>query len=184
MKITLKTVVIFAMCALLLLLGACGKKDAAKTDAVTNDQAQNTAPVLDGSDEDKYEVETPNPFVDCDTAADAEKIAGFPMDAPETIDGYDAPVIQAVENDTFQYIYSNADGGEILIRKVVDGDADVSGDCNEYENEQTTDDGVTLRGDGDSVTVAIWSKDGYSYCVRIEGGASAQTVTDLVSQVK
>ena len=41
---------------------------------------------------------------------------------PETIDGYDAPVIQAVENDTFQYIYSNADGGEILIRKVVDGD--------------------------------------------------------------
>ena len=184
MKITLKTVVIFAMCALLLLLGACGKKDAAKTDAVTNDQAQNIAPVLDGSDEDKYEVETPNPFVDCGTAADAEKIAGFPMDAPETIDGCDAPVIQAVENDTFQYIYSNADGGEILIRKVVDGDADVSGDYNEYENERTTDDGVTLRGDGDSVTVAIWSKDGCSYCVRIEGGASAQTVTDLVWQVK
>ena len=114
-----------------------------------------------------------NPFVDCDTAANAEKIAGFPMDAPETIDGCDAPVIQAVENDTFHYIYSN-----------VDGDADVSGDYNEYENERTTDDGVTLRGNGDSVTVAIWSKDGYSYCVRIEGGASAQTVTDLVWQVK
>lgn len=184
MKKTMKTVLIFAMCALLFALGACGKKDDAKTDAVTDDQIQDTSPVLDGSSEDKNEVQIANPFVDCDTAADAEKIAGFPMEAPETIDGYDAPVIQAVENDTFQYIYSNADGGEILIRKVAGGDADVSGDYNEYENEQTTDDGVTLRGDGDSVTVAIWSKDGYSYCVRVEGGASMETVTDLVAQVK
>ena len=53
MKKTFKTVLIFAMCALLFALGACGKKDDAKTDAVTDDRIQDTSPVLDGSDEDK-----------------------------------------------------------------------------------------------------------------------------------
>ena len=63
------------------------------------------------------------------------------------------------------------DGNDMLIRKAM-GNEDVSGDYNEYAQVETVD-GVTLKGENDVFSLAIWEKDGYTYSISV-GEALAQ----------
>lgn len=101
----------------------------------------------------------PSPFVDCDSMEDAAGLAGFDMALPNPPD-----LIQAWKDTMIQAFYGE-DENDMLIRKAV-GAEDCSGDYNIYTQEVTVD-GVTLKGENDAFSLAIWEKDGYTYSVSV-----------------
>ena len=135
---------------------------------------------VEKTEEDDAQI--PNPFANCDTLEDAAAISGFDMTAPDSIDGYSNRIIQAVENEMVQVIYGDSDN-TVILRKAV-GEEDVSGDYNSYTqtNEAAINNmKVTFKGDNNLVNVAIWTQDGYSFAIDIDGeGLSAEAVTALV----
>ena len=123
-------------------------------------------------------AQIPNPFVDCDTLAQAEDLAGFSLTLPADVktDG-----ISVLSGNMIQVLCEDG----LSIRKAL-GDEDISGDYNSYSQVETvTVEGhaVTLKGTGDQVTVAVWTADGYTYAVHSETGLSRDAALSLASQV-
>lgn len=111
-------------------------------------------------------VDIPNPFIDCDSLEVAEKIAGFEIRVPDSIDGYSDRLIQAIDQYLIQVFYyapsekskdtenaavsesteiTQTDGNaalgddnrdQLLLRKAL-GTDDISGDYNAYSEEQS-----------------------------------------------
>ncbi len=118
------------------------------------------------------EVGMANPFVDYDSLEDACRAAGFDMTAPETIEGLPIESIQVMNNSLIQITYydSEADGNRIVLRKAAGVD-DISGDYTEYPTVTTVElDGVnvTMRGENETFSGAIWTADGASYSVQFD----------------
>ena len=123
-------------------------------------------------------AQIPNSFVDCDTLAQAEDLAGFSLTLPADVktDG-----ISVLSGNMIQVLCEDG----LSIRKAL-GDEDISGDYNSYPQVETvTVEGhaVTLKGTGDQVTVAVWTADGYTYAVHSETGLSRDAALSLASQV-
>lgn len=123
-------------------------------------------------------AQIPNPFVDCDTLAQAEDLAGFSLTLPADVktDG-----ISVLSGNMIQVLCEDG----LSIHKAL-GDEDISGDYNSYPQVETvTVEGhaVTLKGTGDQVTVAVWTADGYTYAVHSETGLSRDAALSLASQV-
>lgn len=152
------------------------------------------------------QVQIPNPFVGCETMEEASKLAGFSLTAPDSIDGYSDRIIQAVEGELVQVIFTrnqcieledmeesaaeleNADfePHDLMIRKGTVME-DISGDYNEYPEVETVavdDRTVTLKEKEGLVHTAIWNADGYSYAVYAADGVSADVMTALISEVE
>lgn len=122
-----------------------------------------------------------NPFVDCETAADAAQLAGFDVTFPESVPGYSNRAYQAVEGKMVQCIYSEGDA-KVIIRKGV-GDEDISGDYNEYASVETAvvrGIDVVEKGDGETIHVATWTLDGHTFAIIADQGLEASVVEDLV----
>ncbi len=168
----------------------------------TEDQSQNGKDKENGSED---QVQIPNPFVDCETMEEASKLAGFSLTAPESIDGYSDRIIQAIEGELVQVIFTrnqcieledleepaaeleNTDfkSHDLTIRKGTGMD-DISGDYSEYPEVETVtvdDKTVTLKEKDGLVHTAIWNTDGYSYAVYAADGVSADVMTALVSEI-
>ena len=105
-----------------------------------------------------------NPFTDTDTLEEAQEIAGFDMKVPAAVSPYTAISYRAIEGEMLEIIFCDKEGEEgYRIRKAA-GEADISGDYNEYAKEKTIrlSDGtkVILRGDKeDAWSVAVWTVD-------------------------
>ena len=145
-------------------------------------------------------TQIPNPFVDCETLADAAALAGFDIIVPDSVDGYEERAITAKENDMIQVLYLHGDD-QVCIRKAV-GEEECSGDYNAYSEEKTVtvgDKEVTLRGNNGKVMVAVWSEGGYSYYIGVyaytqhndgvadpesNSGMDEETITALAAQVQ
>ena len=129
-------------------------------------------------------VQIPNPWVDCKTIEDAEKLAGFDFQLPETPDGYTLDNISAIENDIIQVIYKKGEA-EICIRKAA-GVEDASGDYNTYDTTVTKElDGydVTLKGNQNEFHLAIWMGEEYAYSVSSSEAQSEEAMTQLAESV-
>ena len=148
------------------------------TDSGTTDTSTDTA---DGS------TEIANPFVDCETLEEAGELAGFDISVPDEIDGgYTQGTIQAVENEMIQVIYTTEAGEEITLRKGT-GTEDISGDYNEYAEENTLDvDGtsVTARGSDGLVYAATWTDGTYTYAITASAGLESDSVSALVPSIQ
>lgn len=136
-----------------------------------------------GTAEQSQEQQTgmANPFVDCETAADAAQLAGFDVTFPESVPGYSNRAYQAVEGKMVQCIYSEGDA-RVIIRKGV-GDEDISGDYNEYASVETAvvrGIDVVEKGDGQTIHVATWTLDGHTFAILADQGLEASVVEDLV----
>lgn len=132
-------------------------------------------------------VQIPSPVTDCQTLEEAAGITGFSMSVPEALDGYDIRQISTVAEKMIQVNYHNGDA-DICMRKAAEG-GDISGDYNTYSQERTVDvDGirVTMKGNGDLVSLVLWTAEGYSYSVGIYGsdGISEEAAADLVGQIQ
>lgn len=135
------------------------------------------------------DVEIPSPWIDFETIADAEKLAGFTVTLPSKMpEGYTPKSIQAVENESLQVIYENGDNG-IAIRKAK-GSEDISGDYNEYGENKTLTIGsleVSTRGNNGKVNVATWVDGEYTYAVSVnsgEAGYDAAVMSDMISGIR
>ena len=167
--------------ALALSLCACSKT-APVSPAPSAQETQNAENI--GSEN----VQIPNPWADCDTAADAAALAGFDFTVPEELfDGASNKTIQAAQGETIQVIYSDANGNEIgRVRKGA-GSEDVSGDCNDYAENETADVGgvsVQLRGTDGKVFVMTWTSGTFAYSVTTTNGMARDAALGMVSALK
>lgn len=204
-----KKVTLMIMCAATMLsMAACGDKEnktigaettgqtvAESEEKIPTDGAAAAQEILIGDN-----TQIPNPFIDCDTLADAAALAGFEITVPDSVDGYEERAITAMENDMIQVLYLHGDD-EICIRKAA-GEEECSGDYNEYSEEKTVTVGdreITLRGNNGRVMVAVWTEGGYSYAIGVytytqhndgvadpesNSGMTEEMITALAEQVQ
>ena len=158
--------------------------DTNSTDS-TNSGTTDTDTSTDSEDDDNVQITSP--FVDCETLEEAGELAGFDISVPDEIDGgYTQGTIQAVENEMIQVIYTTEAGEEITLRKGT-GTEDISGDYNEYAEENTLDvDGtsVTARGSDGLVYAATWTDGTYTYAITASAGLESDSVSALVPSIQ
>lgn len=111
-------------------------------------------------------VDAANPFKDYGTYAEAETAAGFKFGVPEEIGGYNKVAYRVAENASlFEVIYSNDADASLTARKAP-GDWNISGDYSQYTQEVAQSlqgVNVTCLGNGESLFLAMWTVDDYSY---------------------
>ena len=133
--------------------------------------------------------QTANPFVDCKTLKDAEETAGFPVTAPQKIPkGYTLSLIQAIKGDLVQIIYKNGEN-EIVFRQGKDsqGNGDISGDYNEYNENDTIMVGdltVSIRGNDGKVNNAVWTNGEYAFSITANPGGIGLDKAVIVIMIK
>jgi len=120
---------------------------------------------------------------------EASKIAGFNLSVPATYGDYKKQVIQAIEDDMIEVIYFDAEKTHegLRIRKAV-GTDDISGDYNEYKEENIVKVGnleVTEKGNDGNISVASWTDGTYSYSINVdEALLNADDIAKLVETIK
>ena len=151
------------------------------------------------------EVSMANPFVDCDSMEEGERLAGFRLRAPESLDGYGERLVRVIKDELLelQYEYSlisdcvytkvakmdyeypiYEDRENAVIRKGK-GQEDISGDYNVYTDVyqvKILGEEVTLKGNDGRVDLALWTLGEYSYSVSVQG-LTEDAMIDLVKKV-
>lgn len=131
------------------------------------------------------QTQTPNPFVEYGTLADAEKAAGFTFKVPEQINGCKQSYISVMDGKMQQVVYEKGES-QVTLRKMA-GTDDISGVYIDYaKKDQVTIGGhqTELRGDGTSVFVAVWNNGGYTYAVYADAGVTAAQMTAIVESIQ
>lgn len=130
-------------------------------------------------------VQIPNPFIDCFTMEEAVKLAGFPLSAPDAVDGSGTRTFRAIEGELLEALYFDGKVITARIRKAP-GSGDISGDYNQYAQTKTVDiDGsaVTMKGADGLFLAAVWERGGYTYAITAGAGMSAAAMSALIRSV-
>ena len=168
---------ILLMLLLCLAVVACGKKE------------EVTEEVTEASTTQTQDYGVPNPYEIVDTLDEAAKIAGFSLETPTEYADYKSIVIQAIADDMIEVIYFDAEKTHegLRIRKAV-GTDDISGDYNEYKEENVVKVGeleVTEKGNDGNISVASWTDGTYSYSINVdEALLNADDIAKLVETIK
>lgn len=161
---------------------ACGTKNSSS--APSTPSAKDTS--VTENDAVGENTQIANPWKDCETIDDAADIAGFSIDSPQSIDGYPNTVIQAVDNEMIQIIYtSDTEEQSINIRKGLGSD-DISGDYNVYSESGSVTVGecdVTLKGNDGKIMLATWTSGTYTYAINTPGISQEEMIL-LIQQVQ
>lgn len=173
-KKIMRMVCSMAVLVMAVAMAGCGKKaepDSAETESAAAETTQIS-----------------NPFVDCETMTDAEKLAGFSFTVPEQVEGYEKELIQAIDGELIQVFYENPEEqeDEILMRKGAGSD-DISGNYEEFEEISTAAAGdleVTLKGNDGKVIVAVWTTGSYTFSIQADKGISQGEMLSLVEAVQ
>ena len=172
-----KFIAIILSAALALSLAACST-------------AEKQPELIGGDTTDSSETVTiSNPFTDYDTLADAIAAAGFDISAPNYIDGYSQVSYRVMDADgeiMIELIFEDGNENEVRIRKAPGSD-DVSGDYNDYEQEQALtvgDRDVTVKGNDDTLNLATWTCDGYTYSVSVSCGMTSDALAALIADIQ
>lgn len=164
------------------------------------------------ADDAQDNTQIPNPFVET-TREEAERLSGLSFTVPETVEGYNSCIFMAIENELIQAYYTKenvqpADSGdgqgtdqsdndtidpstvqdtdELLIRKAAGSD-DISGDYNNYEQisfATVNDVEVTMKGNNDLVSVAIWTDNGYTFAVDTNNPITIDQMKEIIGNVR
>lgn len=103
----------------------------------------------------------------------------LPVSVPE---GWQVLSCAVIDGDTAQIVYADPAGNEACWR-TAQGSADISGDSTVYPQTTETD-GVTCRGDGETVSAAGWTADGMTFSLTFNPGVTAENAQTWVSAVK
>ena len=170
-----KTLAITLAAVTLLGLAACSKTQPAAQQASTQ----------------KENVQIQNPWTDYESLEAAEAAVGYEISIPESISGCSDKQYRAMELDgdtMLEVIYaadSEAEAEAGRVRKAP-GSEDISGDYNEYAEQQSLTVGsvsATCKGESGLVKLAIWTDGGYTYAVSVEDGCTADEMAALISQI-
>ena len=158
---------------------ACGKKEEVKEEVAQATEVSQPA-----------DVGVPNPFEIVDTLDEAAKIAGFSLEAPTEYADYKTTLIQVIEDDMIEVIYFDdvEKTHEGLRVRKANGTDDISGDYNEYKEENVVKVGeleVTEKGNDGSISIASWTDGTYSYSINVdEALLNADDISNLISNIK
>jgi hypothetical protein len=128
----------------------------------------------------------PSPLVAYTSVRDAWAVAGLPVYTPTLLPvGYAQKDIIVIDRSLAEIFYRNEAGKEILFR-MAKGDADISGDNTVYEVNQVVQVGrqyIRVKGTEKRVSLALWSRGGYTFSLSFEEPVSIEAVQAIVSTV-
>ena len=128
-----------------------------------------------------------NPFTECGSLNEAGRRAGFEIQVMKMPEDWGKPVIRVSEERMIELIFRDAaHDREIRVRKAV-GSGDISGDYGIFTEEQEiVTDGipVTMKGNNEMISIAIWSDNGYAFSVSDSSGMSSGEMKQLVKNVR
>lgn len=167
-----KMLALFLGSVMVLSLGACG----------TAPEKKNSEPSSAAS------VQMANPYVEYSSLEEAEKAAGFELVIPKTFEEQAELKIGVIDSRLLEVEVSEK-GNTITLRKAeaVEDSEELSGDYNTYEFEKSCTIGdytVDVKGNGEKIQNAFWTKDGYSYSIGLENGISEADLEELILQMK
>ncbi|HEX3075304.1 MAG TPA: DUF4367 domain-containing protein [Lachnospiraceae bacterium] len=144
-----------------------------------------TIPILMKTNDEPI-VETAPGITEYKTVGELSKAVGFDMkeiqDIPFEVEQI---VYTAYGHDLAEITYVNKDY-TVSFRKSA-GSEDNSGDYNEYTSIKDiaiNDHTVTIKGDKDLYSLAIWENDGYAYSIYSSVGISETELIDMVKSVQ
>lgn len=140
-----------------------------------------TVPFLEAEAEEAEPLaQIANPYVGYSSLDAAAAAAGFPLSAPEALDGYPETEIQVMNGSMIQVQYRNEED-RLTIRKAP-GSEDISGDYNVYTEQEVSvgELDITLKSAEDGVHVALWTNGGYTYAVLADAPLSVEEALALV----
>ena len=128
----------------------------------------------------------PSPLVEYTSVRDAWAVAGLPVYTPTLLPvGYAQKDIIVIDKSLAEIFYRNDAGKEILFR-MARGDADISGDNTVYEVNQVVQIGrqyIRVKGTEKHVSLALWSRGGYTFSLSFEEPVSVEAVQAIVSTI-
>lgn len=130
------------------------------------------------------QTQIPNPFVTCQTLEQAEALAGFSAPLPQMWGGWELTEIRAMENAMLEMNYQLGDAA-ICVRKAP-GSGDISGDYTAYsdcDTRQVAGRQMTVRGEGKTIYVALWTEGEYAYAVTSSQGVDGDTLELLAESL-
>ena len=126
----------------------------------------------------------PSPLVSYTSVRDAWAVAGLPVYTPTLLPvGYAQKDIIVIDRSIAEIFYRNDAGKEILFR-MAKGDADISGDSTVYEVNQVVQIGrqyIRVKGTEKLVSLALWSRSGYTFSLSFEEPIPVEAVQAIVS---
>lgn len=183
-----KIIALLMTCLMAVSLAACSysihDKEKKEESGTENIQEAGTEAAAEAEPEETG-TQIPNPYVDYESLEEACEAAGVSLRLPDSIEGYERIDYQAIDGQMVNVIYTAADGSMLLIRKAK-GNEDISGDYNEYEHnsEQTINDiDVQVRGDGDTLSAAVWYDNGEAYSMTVDRPMEKDRGLELLQQL-
>ncbi len=164
MKNLQKLFTVFTVGATLLALVGCSTK---KDETVKEDEQ-----IIETDDN-----QIANPWSEVDSIVEAKAITGFDFTVPESIDGKSQSLIQVMNDEMIEVRY----GDDIIVRKSKGSD-DNSGDFNSYDVTKE-EDGLVLKGNGDTYNCITWINGDYAYSITSGNGLSLDTITEVVNSI-
>lgn len=131
-------------------------------------------------------VQSGNPYAEYDTLEEAENTIGFEISVPDSYGGYTEPYYAVIEGKILEVQYYNGDDRGMIISKSR-GSEDISGDFNEYNTVTETEvngNTVTIKGNGDEFSLALWVSGDYSYSVSVSSGISESALKEIIEKIK
>lgn len=127
-----------------------------------------------------------SPLVSYTSVRDAWAVAGLPVYTPTLLPvGYAQKDIIVIDRSIAEIFYRNDAGKEILFR-MAKGDVDISGDSTVYEVNQVVQIGrqyIRVKGTEKLVSLALWSRGGYTFSLSFEEPVPVEAVQAIVSTV-
>ena len=128
----------------------------------------------------------PSPLVTYTSVRDAWAVVGLPVYTPTLLPvGYVQKDIIVIDKSLAEIFYRNDAGKEILFR-MAKGDADISGDSTIYEINQIVQVGrqyIRVKGTEKLVSLALWSRGGYTFSLSFEEPISIEAVQAIISTI-
>lgn len=143
-------------------------------------------PVQSGEADSSDFVQSGNPYAEYDTLAEAETAAGFNITVPDSYGEYTEPFYAVIEGKILEVQYYHGDDYGMCVRKAR-GSEDISGDFNEYNTITETEvngNTVTIKGNGDEFSLALWVSGDYSYSVSVGSGISESALKEIIEKIK
>ena len=144
------------------------------------------APGLLRPAEDPGQEQVTNPFVTYQSLEEAQEAAGFTLSVPESFEGAGRREIAVIDGRIIDVTYLDGEDNRVLTIRKGTGEEDISGDYNEYPQEDVTElEGlsVTVRGDGKRIFLALWQEGGYSYAVSFDDGGTQDQLQEIMKFV-
>lgn len=158
----------------------------ANEDAAPTDNApENADASLPENADASGETGLANPFEDYASIEEAEAAAGFSFGVPEVIGGYDTVIYRVAKDiSLFEVIYTGE--ASTLTARKAPGGWNISGDNNQYSVEvaETLQGAqVTCWGEGDSLFLAMWTADNYSYSLSVSENIDRMDFIGIVETI-